>query len=308
MREGKTYPFSIPRYYLRINMNDADSEWREITKKQRQISTYKSSAEFFSIQLFVDKMVQNLKTGGMKRVSDQLAALDIPPGSSVLDIGAGPGTLAVPLAGAGCRVTVVEPSKPMVRAMEEYRKFLSVDTEIGVIAGVLEDLDEKRLGRHEYVISSFALSVPDLKDALKKMHQAASKEVHIFWFMNDTAWDVTYTRLWESLHGEKYWAKPKADVIWNCLFQMGIYADIAVYPMKDERGYPDLENAVSEYADRMEARDQRQKEIIRKYLDSVLVRGANGSLVFPDEGLYAHISWKVDLPGTNTNLSPPQIL
>ncbi|NLC91756.1 MAG: hypothetical protein GX679_08190 [Methanocorpusculum parvum] len=112
----------------------------------------------------------------------------------------------------------------------------------------------------------------------------------------------------ESLHGEKYWAKPKADVIWNCLFQMGIYADIAVYPMKDERGYPDLETAVSEYADRMEARDQRQKEIIRKYLDSVLVRGANGSLVFPDEGLYAHISWKVDLPGTNTNLSPPQIL
>ena len=274
-------------------MNDADSEWNEITRKQRQVSTYKSSAEFFSIQLFVDKMVQNLKNGGMKRVTDQLAALGIPPGSSVLDIGAGPGTLAVPLAGAGCRVTVVEPSKPMVRAMEEYRQYLHVDAEIGVIPAVLEDLDEKSLGRYEYVISSFALSVPDLKDALKKMHEAASKEVHIFWFMNETAWDVTYTSLWQSLHGEKYWAKPKADVIWNCLFQMGIYADIAVYPMKDERGYPDLETAVSEYADRMEARDERQKGIIREYLDSVLVHRENGDLVFPDEGLYAHISWKV---------------
>lgn len=292
MREGKRYPFSIPRYYLRINMNDADSEWREITKKQRQISTYKSSAEFFSIQLFVDKMVQNLKNGAMARVNDQLAALGIPPGSSVLDIGAGPGTLAVPLAKEGCRVTVVEPSQPIKQAMDEYRRYLQVDAEIGVIPAVWEDVDPENLGTYDYVISSFALSVPNLKEALAKMHQAAGKEVHIFWFMNDTSWDVTYTRLWESLHGEKYWAKPKADVVWNCLYQMGIYADIAVYPMRDERGYPDLRAAADDYADRMDAHEEWQKEIISGYLDSVLVRGENDSLVFPDKGLYAHISWK----------------
>ena len=274
-------------------MYDADSEWREITRKQREVSKYKSSAEFFSIQTFVDKMMQNLKNGGMSRVTDQLKALGIPAGSTVLDIGAGPGTLAVPLAGSGCRVTVVEPSRPMTLAMEHYRAFRNVEAEIDVIPAAWEDVDPKSLGKYDYVISSFALSVPDLKEALEKMQHAAKNEVHIFWFMNEPVWDVTYAKLWEQLHGEKYWAKPKADVVWNCLYQMGIYADISVHPMKDARGYPDLKAAVEEYADRMDAHEERQKAIIGEYLDTVLVKGENGNLVFPEEGLYAHISWRV---------------
>ncbi|HJJ50264.1 MAG TPA: class I SAM-dependent methyltransferase [Methanocorpusculum sp.] len=274
-------------------MSDADSEWREITQKQRGVSSYKTSAEFFSIQKFVDKMMQNLKNGGMHRAADQLAVMNIPAGSTVLDIGAGPGTLAVPLAGSGCRVTVVEPSKPMTRAMDQYREFRNVEASIGVIQEAWEDVDPKSLEKYDYIISSFALSVPDLKDALEKMHHAANKEVHIFWFMNEPVWDVTYADLWEELHGEKYWSKPKADVVWNCLNQMGIYADISVHPMKDSRGYADLNSAVEEYADRMDAHEERQKKIIRKYLDEVLVKGESGNLVFPEEGLYAHISWKV---------------
>jgi 2-polyprenyl-3-methyl-5-hydroxy-6-metoxy-1,4-benzoquinol methylase len=274
-------------------MNNADLEWREMTRNQRQVANYRTSAEFFSIQMIVDKMMQNLKSGGMGRVTDQLAALGIPPGSSVLDIGAGPGTFAVPLAGTGCQVTVVEPSQPMILAMDQYRQFRNVNAQIDVIPAAWEDVDKKSLGKYDYVISSFALSVPDLKEALEKMQHAAKKEVHIFWFMNEPVWDVTYGKLWESLHGEKYGAKPKADVVWNCLYQMGIYADIAVYPMKDERGYPDLTSAVDDYADRMDAHDKRQKAIIGEYLNTVLVRGENGNLRFPEEGLYAHISWKV---------------
>ena len=55
------------------------------------------------------------------RIEAQLEAMQIPPGSTVLDIGTGPGTLAVPLALAGCDVTVVEPSAGMRAAMREYR-------------------------------------------------------------------------------------------------------------------------------------------------------------------------------------------
>lgn len=101
-------------------MNNADLEWREMTRNRRQVANYRTSAEFFSIQMIVDKMMQNLKSGGMGRVTDQLAALGIPPGSSVLDIGAGPGTFAVP-------------SQPMILAMDQYRQFRNVDAQIDVI-------------------------------------------------------------------------------------------------------------------------------------------------------------------------------
>ncbi len=128
-------------------MYDADLEWREITRKQREVSKYKSSAEFFSIQTFVDKMMQNLKSGGISRVTDQLAVLGIPADSTVLDIGAEPGTLAVPLTGSGCRVTVVEPSRPMTLAMDQYRQFRNVDAQIKVIPAAWEDVDPGCLGR-----------------------------------------------------------------------------------------------------------------------------------------------------------------
>ncbi len=51
-----------------------------------------------------------------------LARLDkmaIPPGSRVLDIGAGPGTFAIPLARGGCAVTAIEPLSVMREVLIE---------------------------------------------------------------------------------------------------------------------------------------------------------------------------------------------
>jgi len=81
--------------------------------------------KFWSNQDVVDRFVRNLITGDRSRIEGQIAGMQIPPGSSVLDIGAGPGTLAVPLALAGCRVTVVEPSVPMGEAMEKYHRVVN---------------------------------------------------------------------------------------------------------------------------------------------------------------------------------------
>src|SRR5690606_41985940 len=45
---------------------------------------------------------------------------DLEPGSRILDIGAGPGTLAIPLAGIAAHVTAVEPAAGMAEVMAEY--------------------------------------------------------------------------------------------------------------------------------------------------------------------------------------------
>ena len=59
---------------------------------------------------------ENIRTDGERRVT----ALDPDPSCSVLDIGAGPGTLAVTLARRMRRVTAVEPSWPMIRCLERH--------------------------------------------------------------------------------------------------------------------------------------------------------------------------------------------
>jgi 2-polyprenyl-3-methyl-5-hydroxy-6-metoxy-1,4-benzoquinol methylase len=59
---------------------------------------------------------ENIRTDEERRVT----ALDPDPSWSVLDIGAGPGTLAIPLARRVRRVTAFEPSRPMIRCLERH--------------------------------------------------------------------------------------------------------------------------------------------------------------------------------------------
>jgi len=278
-------------------MNSANQEWAARCRKQRVTNMYKSSAEFFSMQKIADKMIQNLIDGRLSRAGDQLKVLDFPPGSTVLDIGAGPGTLAVPLAKSGCRVTVVEPSEPMNLAMEKYKLHCMVDADIGVMQNTWENVDLDPDMKYDYVISSYSLNMPDLEDALWKMHNAARKQVHIFWFMKDPYWEVVYAALWKKLHGVEYCSKPNADIVWNCLYQMGIYANLSVSPMNDLRGYPDIAAVTSDYADRMDAHEDWQKKIIGEYLQDIMIKGEGGQLFFPDAGLDAHIYWDVHSPG-----------
>ncbi len=272
-------------------MNDANTEWNERCELQKQITDYKSSAEFFSIQKNVDRMAKDLIEGTIDRASDQLVSLDFLAGSTVLDIGAGPGTLAVPLAKRGCRVTVVEPSHPMTVSMEKYRVRQGVSADIGVVPQLWEEVDADFIGRFDYVISSFALAVPDLREALLKMNAVATKQVHIFWFLTTPSWAQINTDLWKALHNEEYIGRPYADLIWNTLYQAGIMANLSVYPMKDSHTFADHAEALEEYADRLSAVEDWQRKIVLEYLQKTLIPCGDGRLTFPDEGRYAHIWW-----------------
>ncbi len=123
---------------------------------------------FWSNQENVDRFVKHLlnKKGG--RIEDNIASMHIPPGSTVLDIGAGPGTLAVPLASAGCRVTTIEPSIPMGEAMEHYRQHMQAPP-ISEIRKRWENVTPQEAGLHDYVIASRSLMFGNLRENMLKM-------------------------------------------------------------------------------------------------------------------------------------------
>ncbi|TDQ69450.1 ubiquinone/menaquinone biosynthesis C-methylase UbiE [Methanimicrococcus blatticola] len=273
-------------------MNNANHEWNEHFSKQKKMTNFQTGAQRFSVQKNTDQMLQNLLQGNVERVKDQLNCLPFPPGSTVLDIGAGPGTLAVPLAAAGCNVTVVEPAPPMHAALAEYKKVKGVDADISIIPKVWEDVSPDEIGQFDYVVSSFAMSVPDLKDALLKMNDVARKEVHIFWFLTDPPWGRISEALWTKLHGEDYYGRPLADLVWNALYQTGIYASLEVLPLKDSHYYESFEEALDEYVDRLAATEDWQIRLVEDYLKEQMTEVSGKGLVLPEDGLYAHIWWK----------------
>ena len=152
---------------------------RSLAQKERM---GEGCGTIWSNQDFVDRFLRNLVFGDRSRIEGQIAGMQIPPGSSVLDIGAGPGTLAVPLALAGCQVTVVESSVLMVEAMGNYRRLVNAPP-IRAICSRWEDLSLEEAGVHDVVVASRSLVMGDIKCSLLKMDAAARHAVHLYWLL-----------------------------------------------------------------------------------------------------------------------------
>jgi FkbM family methyltransferase len=95
--------------------------------------------------------------------------------SRVLDIGAGPGTLAIPLAPRVKEITVIEPGKGMVDLLKENMKKDGI-TNITCIEKRWEDIDINTdiSGKYDIVLSSLSLTMEDIRQSLAKMNSVSS--------------------------------------------------------------------------------------------------------------------------------------
>ena len=58
-------------------------------------------------------------------------------------------------------------------------------------------------------------------------------------------WDGQWSELWPRLHGREYHPGPKCDVLYNVLYQMGIYPHIRTFRLEHNQPYSSLDEAVS---------------------------------------------------------------
>lgn len=172
------------------------------------------------------------------------------PGT-VLDIGGGPGTLALPLAERGCHVTMIEPASGMITVLKENMESLGVSTIYPIHARWEEIRVEDLNGPFDAVVSCYSLGMPDIAEAVRKMEQVCTGTVYLIWFAGITPWERVMQTLWPYYHDIPYESGPKSDLLFNVLYEMGIYPEISVY-----RESPVLEHAISadlvqDYAQRL---------------------------------------------------------
>ncbi|MCX6686610.1 MAG: class I SAM-dependent methyltransferase, partial [Methanoregula sp.] len=100
------------------------------------------------------------------RVKMTIAGLDINRQSRVLDIGAGPGTLAIPLAPLVEQITAIEPGKGMVDLLYENMKKEGI-TNITCIRKRWEDIDPAvdLDGQYDIVVASLSLTMEDIRES-----------------------------------------------------------------------------------------------------------------------------------------------
>ena len=123
------------------------------------------------------------------------------------------------------------------------------------------------------------------------MHAAANGTVCLYWFVDMPFWEKMYADLWEPLHGSPYYSGPKADCLFNVLYQMGIYPDVEMMPLAKEYRFSSRGEMDAFFDQRFNVQSTEHREIVRDYLRP-LVREENGGVVISGDSTFAKIWWK----------------
>jgi SAM-dependent methyltransferase len=277
-----------------------DPDWNMIWKQRQKLHESSKIADDpshnWNKKENAERYDKNARTEYDDRVKTTIAILDIPPDSRVLDIGAGPGTLAIPLAPLMREVTAVEPGAGMVAILTDRAKQEGIRN-ITCVQKRWEDIDLSRDLEVPYdvVIASLSLTMHDIREALQKMDAASSDSVHLFWFADMPFWERMYADLWAPLHGISYHPGPKADCLFGILFQMGIYANVTMLPLSKEYRFRSRQEMLSFFRTRFGAKTPEQVRIVDDYI-CPLIDEQGDMVVISGNSTFAHIWWKKRRP------------
>jgi len=226
------------------------------------------------------------------RVMTTVRGLDINKNSRVLDIGAGPGTLAIPLALRVKEVTAIEPGEGMVQILNE-RMIQEGITNIRTIKKRWEDIDlaTDLDGQYDVVIASLSLTMEDIRKALQKMDAASRDSVYLFWFVDMPFWERMYADLWKPLHGTDYHSGPKADCLFGVLYQTGIYPNVEMLPLDKEYRFTSQDEMTIFFRRRFNIMNPEQERLLDNYLKP-LIRTEGSEIIISGDSTFAKIWWK----------------
>ena len=268
--------------------------WQGTQQRHDATPSYHDAVHLWGEKKNAARYDQNSREQYSARVQRTIQDLCPDRTERVLDIGAGPGTLALPLSPLVRSVTAVEPAGGMVEVLEEHISIEGIKN-ITSVPMRWEDVDPERdlFPPYDLVIASFSLTMTDLWAALKKMDMVANGLVALYWFVDNSFWEQQYLALWPELHDAPFSPGPKADIVFNLLYQHGIYADVRMFPADKTYQFADMEEAYQFFAPRFSVIDRRQERVLRAHLDRIRVV-VSGGVAFTTPSTYARISWRTD--------------
>ncbi|WP_440956744.1 class I SAM-dependent methyltransferase [Methanosarcina sp. Mfa9] len=226
------------------------------------------------------------------RMEKTMQGMALTSDSRVLDIGAGPGTLAIPLAEKVAHVTAVEPAEGMMCVLKENMETYGIEN-VNCVYKDWEAVNAEMdlYGPYDVVFASYSLGMKDIRSSIRKMIDVSSGYIYLYWFAGGTSWDMHSRKLWPSLHGYEYQQGPKIDVLYNVLYDMGIYPNMEVFPFEHVQTFASLDEAVENFKPHYAVTSEEQEEILRAYLKELL-EDENGNIVIRGWSTRVKLWWE----------------
>lgn len=143
------------------------------------------------------------------------------PEDKVLDIGAGAGAFAIPMAKACQRVTAVEPSAGQITRLNENALRERVGNLV-IIPQRWENINLEEIGQHDLVLAAYSFEMKEIESALEKMCRAARGYC---FFVHGAGHDLMapINEILNVVTGPDY------IYLYNVLYQMGHRANIEIF-------------------------------------------------------------------------------
>jgi len=230
------------------------------------------------------------RTGGSTYAQAFLTLLRPEPDWSILDVGSGPGTLALPLAHRVRRVTCLDFSANML-AILQARAATQQLANIRTCKGSWTD-DWRGLGldRHDVVIASRSLAVTDLAAALRRLTEFARRMVAVTDKVHHGPFDPdAFAAVGRPLN-----SGPDYLYTVNLLHQMGQLATVDFIRLEEVKSYPSLDQALTRYTWMFPDLNPTETEALRHYLRAIATVRADGTITLQCRHVptWAYISWR----------------
>lgn len=216
----------------------------------------------------------------------EIAKIELNPEYTVLDIGSGPGRLAIPISKKVKAVTAIDPSKDILAYLQQNMG----KEDVRNITCIQKQWEDIELGvdvePHDVVIAADSLGMLDIQEAVAKIDAASKGCVYLL----TSAGRGTDEAIWKETYNERYSAWPNYIYLYNILHDMGIYANVEIWNSEFEQRYNSLDDAVNEWKEIYSIPSEKES-ILRGLLSRMLVED-DGTLCLKHKYKRAMIWWR----------------
>ena len=164
------------------------------------------------------------------------------PQDSVLDVGAGSGRLALPLAAGVGHVTAVDRSEAMLSLLRKDARAAGIRN----VTAVHSAWEAAKVEPADIAFSAFVLSlVEDAPGFLTKLDQAAGR--HAFLYLGAYSGDAVLDPLWRHFHGAPRAPGPTHLDALAVLRELGIEPEVKPVELHNRRRFETVDDAVEHY-------------------------------------------------------------
>ncbi len=258
-------------------------DWREAWADYQQYRRAADNADFWNARA----KSFAAKAGTSPYAAEFLQLADVREGESVLDMGCGSGTLAIPLAQAGHQVWACDFSSAMLEQLEAAAQAAGVLERIHpMLVSWSDDWDALGVPLCDVALASRSMAADDLTDAIEKLSSRARRRACVTMGTNHSP---RYDAVLLAAVGRSMRKLPEFVYAMNILWRLGKRPELRNITSQREELFDCPEDAVRKHAGIMECTPE-EEQALRGYASQHLLE------VSTPEG----VKWKFDHQRVNS--------